>query len=178
LGHTKSDTSTTSLSIQPSFDYFVAKNFSLGGALSFSYSDTADGFTDTAIKSWGVSAHAGGNVPLGTTVSWRPVVSVGFRSATWTITARNPYLNTGVTSVQPQTVALPDRTEEALVAQVFAPFLIHPARHFFVGIGPDFFTDLFDSFDSLKTDDRQIFIGISSIVGGWFGGDQDAGRAR
>ena len=67
----------------------------------------------------------------------------------------------------------PERTEKLVVAQIFAPFLIHPVRHFFLGIGPDFFVDLVHISGSSSSENRRIFFGASSIVGGWFGGERD-----
>ena len=74
LGSTKGGRSTTSFSIQPSLDYFVGKNVLIGGALYFSYSDSAWGSTDTTTTALGAYVHVGGNVAVGPTVSWSRIV--------------------------------------------------------------------------------------------------------
>jgi hypothetical protein len=56
--------------------------------------------------------------------------------------------------------------EHWIVASLYLPFLIHPAPHFFLGIGPDAFIDIFHEFDS--RDAKQFRFALSSVVGGWF----------
>src|SRR6185369_5775848 len=57
--------------VLPSLDYFVARNFSIGGGLIVAYEDQE---TDTSFSSsattLGVQAGAGYNVPLGRVLSW------------------------------------------------------------------------------------------------------------
>ncbi len=57
-------------------------------------------------------------------------------------------------------------TEHAAFVQLYAPFLFHLARHFFVGFGPDGYVDLVHSANSI--DNRRLFLGASSTIGGWF----------
>jgi hypothetical protein len=63
-------------------------------------------------------------------------------------------------------VAVEPATQTVFVVELFAPFLVHLAQHFFLGFGPDFYADLHNSFDG--TSNRRTFIGASSTVGGWW----------
>jgi hypothetical protein len=49
---------------------------------------------------------------------------------------------------------------------LYAPVLIHPTRHFFLGIGPDVFVDLSRKVDEAMQ--KRSSWGASSVVGGWF----------
>ena len=59
-----------------------------------------------------------------------------------------------------------DITETVVVFELFMPILIHPARHFFLGLGPDFYADLSHTIGN--SSNNRTFIGITSTVGGWF----------
>jgi hypothetical protein len=55
------------------------------------------------------------------------------------------------------------------VLDLYVPLLLHPARHFFVGFGPDALFDPYHSFssDGGTSDHLRYFVGASSITGGW-----------
>jgi hypothetical protein len=57
-------------------------------------------------------------------------------------------------------------TENAAFVDVYAPFLFHLTRHFFVGFGPEGYADIVHSANSI--DNRRRFLGLESTVGGWF----------
>jgi hypothetical protein len=174
LGYSNSDASSLSLSVQPSLDYFVAKNLLLGGAIYVAHANTVSGIgVETNSNTVGAYLHIGGNVPLASSLSWRPVASIGVWNQHSELSA--PTLGAGFTSgiAGQATPIYPTGTkvnETVVVAEIFGPFLIHPARHFFFGFGPDFYTDLSHSVGT--TENQRTFIGLSSIIGGWFGGGE------
>jgi hypothetical protein len=166
LGYSSGDSSTTSVSIQPAFDYFSSPNFSEGITALFRYSDSTSGIgiTDTIITI-GVTADVGGNLWLGDRVSFWPKLSFGVWQSRSTLSARmGGSISVNGTSfpVGPDTQI----TENVAFVQLYAPFLFHLARHFFVGFGPDGYVDIVHSANSI--DNRRAFVGASSTVGGWF----------
>jgi hypothetical protein len=99
----------TAFVLRPSLDYFVIPNLSLGGAVMFEAFSTPGAPTSTVV---GFEPRVGYDVAL---------------SGTWSIW---PQLSL------PITVPHPGNTAVAIA--IFVPFLIHPAQHFFFGIGPGF----------------------------------------
>jgi hypothetical protein len=98
---------STSFSLRPALDYFIIPNLSIGGAIAFqSYS----------------ASHAP------TTTSFTIAPEVGYEFAltdTW--------------SFWPQaaiSVSFPNPGNPNATLMITAPFLVHPAPHFFFGIGP------------------------------------------
>jgi hypothetical protein len=143
-----SSTSVNVIQIQPSLDYFVAPNISVGGAIPITHGDFGSG-TLTGI---GILARAGYNLHLAPLLSLWPQLSIGYVHESF-----DP--GGGVASQSGYTVPL----------RIFAPLLIHPVAHLFVGIGPVFQTELISKVggqDAGKTTD----FGIASVVGGYFGG--------
>jgi hypothetical protein len=104
--------STTSIALAPELDYFVAPNFSVGGAVLFGFTTTS-GRPDHA-TSFGVVPQIGYHVVLSDTWSFWPRLAVT--------------LVTG--------------TPGHISVEASAPFLIHPTQHFFFGFGPAIASDL------------------------------------
>jgi hypothetical protein len=141
--------SSTNITVQPALDYFVMPNVSVGGAVVISHGSFAGG--SGTVMEIGLLARAGYNLHLAPMVSLWPQLELGYLHDS--ISGGG-----GGASVSGYVVPL----------QIFAPFLFHVTTHLFVGIGPVFKTDLlskFQSNDAPKTTD----IGISSVVGGYFG---------
>ena len=166
LGYSSGDGSTTSVSIQPAFDYFSGPGFSEGISVLFRYTDSTSGIdiTDTTLT-FGVTVALGGNLWLGDRVSFWPKLSLGVWHSRSSLAALNGgYVSVNGTSfpIGPDTVI----SENAAFVQIYAPFLFHLARNFFVGFGPDGYTDLVHSANNV--DNRRLFIGASSTIGGWF----------
>lgn len=103
----------TSLSLAPELDYFVVRNLSLGGAVLFNW-DSNNG------TSAGVVPQIAFHVPISETWSFWPRLA---------LTIASGYSG------------LPGDPAHFSV-EASAPFLIHPAEHFFFGFGPAFATDL------------------------------------
>ena len=146
--------SATAVQIQPSLDYFVAPNVSVGGALTISHgsSGSSSGSINTSSSSTsiGIAARAGYNLHLAPMISFWPQLQLGYVHSSFSAGGM-------------------DSSGYTFSLAIFAPLLVHIAPHLFVGIGPVFSTDLISKVegnDNAKTTD----IGITSVVGGYFGG--------
>ncbi len=147
--------SATLVDIQPSLDYFVAPNFSIGALFGVEYGslDASDvalpgGATVTAIS---VEGRVGYNVALGDGVSIWPRLGIGYEH------------------VSVSTSGQPDTTSYVIPLSISVPVLWHPGGHFFIGAGPAFMTQLVyktEGTDNPKTTDY----GITALVGGTIGG--------
>lgn len=104
---------STTFSLRPALDYFVIDNLSLGGAVEF---DFASGFGPPGS-------------PDSTTFQLDP--DIGYEVAlsdTWSVW---PTLSVPI--------VFPSRAQAQVALQIFVPFLVHPAEHFFFGLGPGLF---------------------------------------
>jgi hypothetical protein len=130
----------TTIALSPAVDVFVMQNFSVGGQLSL-YWSTSGGAKNTGI---GFGPRVGYDVPITDTISFWPKGGLAFSA--WS-----------------------DRTVSGsrITAQVYAPFLLHPAPHFFVGLGPYFGVDLLSRWDG-NAANRNIDFALNTTVGGWF----------
>jgi hypothetical protein len=143
-------TSSNVITIQPSLDYFVAPNVSVGGAIAITHGDFGTG--NGSLTGIGILARGGYNLHLAPMLSLWPQIAIGYIHE-----SIDP--GGGIASQSGYVVPL----------RIFAPLLIHPVAHLFVGIGPVFSTELMSKVggqDAGKTTD----FGIASVVGGYFGG--------
>ena len=144
--------SSTTLAIAPSVDYFIAPNLSVGGLLGIRYvSNTAPPgalFISGNSTTLMAEVRVGYNLALGDTLSLWPRIGIGYSHST---------------------AGQPIDSSYSVPLVAFAPLLWHPARHFFLGLGPIFTTALVEragGLDQPKTTD----IGIQADLGGTFGG--------
>ena len=155
-----SDASEFDVRLIPSLDYFVAQNLSIGGALILDYQNRTYGNSMSATSTTlGAEVGIGYNVAFSPLFSWWPSAHVGFG---WSHTTSD--LRYLLNSVAVPVALKAD--DHVVVARVHLPFLIHPAQHFFVGIGPEGFIDLASGGDSNA--DQRFNVALTSIVGGWF----------
>jgi hypothetical protein len=136
-GHSVSDNggSSTDLIVQPAADYFVIDNLSVGGLVGLDvHSD--NGTTTT----FSVAPRVGYDIVLTDSISFWPDVFLA-------------YSHTSLPN---------DRDSAAVTIGAFAPFLFHPVQHFFLGLGPNFSTDL-----SRDNGGKVTTYGIMSTIGGW-----------
>jgi len=140
-------TSSTTIVVRPSADYFVIDSLSVGGLVGFGYTKAEA----SKLTTWEIGPRVGYGVALAETVSLWPKLGLVYRSATSSTTV--------------------DATDRMLSLQFVAPILLHLVPHFFVGFGPDFSIDLTSSrtiagqsSDGSKT----TTIGLESVIGGWF----------
>ena len=101
------------LHLQPSADYFIATNISIGGLIGYTHVSG-----NPAFDSFNLGARAGYNLAITDAVTFWPKVG---------ITVGHAFGSTGNTSSQ---------------LTIFAPFLFHLVPHLFVGAGPDFELEL------------------------------------
>ena len=131
ITHRLQDPTDTTFTLRPALDYFVLDHLSLGGAVELN-----------------IDAPQGGR----TITTFSLVPDVGFAvgiSDTWSFWL--------IGSV-PITFVNPGNTVVAL--DIFAAFLIHPADHFFFGLGP--------TFTQVLTQGEPTFIGGRFMIGGYF----------
>jgi len=169
LSYDQSSASSSSASFEPAFEYFFADGLLLGGSLLMRYaSETSPLGFKASTGTFGVSARFGVNLPLSKLASFQPVAGLGFWQAQTSFEASEPGSST---SVGGAAIAVgPDVNVTAVFVSLYAPLLVHPASHFFLGLGPEAFRDITYSVDdgSSRANTRRTFIGLSSIVGGWF----------
>jgi hypothetical protein len=147
--------SATLVEIQPSVDYFVAPNFSVGALFGVEYGSLDEsgqllpaGSTVTAIS---VEGRVGYNVALGDGVSIWPRLGIGYQHVSVSSTGQ------------------PDVTSYIIPLSVTVPVLWHPGGHFFIGAGPAFITQLVSK--TMGNDNAKVTdYGITALVGGTIGG--------
>ncbi len=139
--------SSTSVSFDPSLDYFVAPNLSVGGTLIIQHGD-ATGLSTDATRI-GIGVRGGYDLRLANLISFWPQLQLAYA---------HDSVSSGGTDITGYDIQL----------AIFAPFLFHPVPHFFVGIGPAFATDLVSKVQSMSAS-KETDIGLQSVVGGHFG---------
>jgi hypothetical protein len=143
-------TSSTTVEIEPSLDYFVMPNLSVGGEVGVLHGDGIGGISGATVTAIVIEARVGYNVPINDLFSLWPHLGIGYEHIS---------ASSGGTSA----------SGYAIPFVVTVPVLWHPASHFFVGLGPTLTTELafkVESMDQSKTTD----IGLTAILGGYFGG--------
>jgi len=127
--------SMTIFELRPAIDYFIIPNLTIGGAVDFHVVNFPSGNnnreTDT---SFGIAPDVGYDFSLSDTFSFWPQGSLNF----FFRSNGNPLV----------TLAL------------LAPFLVHPAEHFFFGLGPGLQQDL--------TSNANTFLTGEFVLGGYF----------
>jgi len=160
--------STTSYGIQPAFHYFAAPNVSLGVSAQLRHiaSEPSNSGTYNVLGSstltFGLSAAVGFNAWLGDRVSLWPRLSLGVSQNRETLSS-SAFVSVNGAPVQ---VNAAPEVQTIVVVELFAPFLLHPTGHFFVGFGPDLYADLHNTFNGASN--KRTFLGAESAVGGWF----------
>ena len=167
LGYSSGGSSTTSFGIEPAFDYFSWRNFSQGASAFFRYNDSLSGIKlENKSVTFGITGHLAFNLWLGDHVSLWPRLALGVWQSQVTY-----YVPPGTFSVSVDGRAFSissgtEISEDAVFVELYAPFLFHLAQHFFVGLGPQAYADLFHSANGLTN--RRMFVGAESTIGGWF----------
>ena len=128
----------TSFTLAPALDYFIIAHLSLGGQVTLGYAGGGGSNSTT----FGLAPQVGYDMALGDTWSFWPRASL---SVTVTSFSSNGH----------------GSTNGDLSLGIFAPFLIHPAEHFFFGLGPGFTT-------VLACPNPLTAITIGFTIGGYF----------
>jgi opacity protein-like surface antigen len=123
--------------LAPGADYFLRDNLSLGVGLAlgqiFQSGDDA--------TSLGLNLRAGYNLMYDENISFWPKLTVGFvynKTTTFAFGPDGTFLQLGL----------------------FAPAMLHPSSHFFVGLGPNV--------DILLGDSSGVSVGARTVIGGYF----------
>ena len=144
--------SETMYGIAPAADYFMAPNLSVGGSVGIVHGDAsiggAFGSGTATVTEIGISARVGYNIALTDAISLWPRLSLGYEHDSF---------SGGGGSVSGYTIPL----------VIFAPFLWHPAQHFFMGGGPIVYTELADKISGMDAG-KITDIGIEATLGGYF----------
>jgi hypothetical protein len=153
--------SSWTLTLAPAVDYFVIQNLSVGGIVLFTHTETSSGSTPTTpsitgnSNLFGIGARVGYNINITETISWWPKLALLYNT-----TSSNPG---GQNNASIST--------NAFDVQVYAPFLLHPINHFFLGIGPFVQTDLTASQSSagvsVPNPGKVTVYGLMFDLGGW-----------
>ncbi|MDP9035293.1 MAG: hypothetical protein M3O50_10840 [Myxococcota bacterium] len=122
--------------LQPALDYFVVPNVSIGGTLVLGYD------SNNKATTVGIAGRVGYEIVLSDTWSFWPRAGLTLTSVSV------PAPNSGGGS--------------GLALDVFAPFLVHPAEHFFFGLGPGFHQDI------AGNDPKVTAITGGFLIGGYF----------
>ena len=147
-----SPSSTTEVTLAPAADFFVIQGLSVGGQLIYfhvSTSSSVPGTTGSSADGFGIAPRVGYNIALGDMFSIWPKVFF-------------EYLATSSSNG--------GGSANSFSIGAFVPFLVHPAKHFFLGLGPNVQTQLSNtqsvngqSADAVKTTQY----GLMFVVGGW-----------
>jgi len=150
--------------VAPAFDAFAIDNFSLGGNLLVGLINPPHGNTGSGqtITVFGIAPRVGYNFPISDVISFWPKIFFGFAEAS----ANNSGGSSNTTAIG-----------------AYAPFLFHVVPHFFIGIGPNFSTQLSSTVSqpnprpgvsstntNINSDRPKVTqVGIQFTFGGWFG---------
>jgi hypothetical protein len=162
LGQSTSDNggSTWTLKVQPAVDYFIIPNLSLGGLVLLAHTSNSPpsqpGVTanSTSTTTYGIGARIGYNIALVDSLSFWPKLALIYAGS----------------SFDPGGGAQ-GSSGSAFDVQLYAPLLLHPINHFFIGIGPFVQTDLTSSASaagqSIQNPPKATEYGLMFDLGGW-----------
>ncbi len=152
--------SISALQLALGIDYFVVPYLSIGVRLQASYThqavpDLAGTTITSTLTNFGAGPRVGVNVPLGSLFSIYPRVAIAFGPG-------------AVDASTPAATIESSNLDVAFSASV--PLLLHPAEHFFLGLGPYVNHDLWRQV-TLSTGSNSVSdattLGAALIVGGW-----------
>ncbi len=132
------DGAIATITVQPALDYFVIKNLSVGGFVGLQY-QKAGSAKSTIFQ---IGPRVGYNFELARKLSIWPKLGFSYSHTNQ---------NNG------------DDKANSLALNLFAPVMLHPAEHFFAGLGPFLDADL-------SGDNRATTWGIKLTLGGWIQG--------
>jgi hypothetical protein len=138
--------STTTVTLAPAADFFVVEGLSVGGQFIYAHASQTSGVPGTTNFSedgFGIAPRVGYNFALGDTFSIWPKVFLEYETTT---------ISNGGGSASELSVGM------------YVPVLVHPAKHFFLGLGPNVQTEL-STTGGNGTKETQY--GVMFVVGGW-----------
>ncbi|HEY6464046.1 MAG TPA: hypothetical protein VIY73_27945, partial [Polyangiaceae bacterium] len=145
----------------PALDYFVIPNLSIGGFVLFTHSQENPGSTtgtpapgSSSVNAYGIGARVGYDIAITDGFSWWPKLGLLYQGTSTSPAGGGNGLSTSAFDIQ-----------------IFAPFLLHPVKHFFFGIGPFVQTDLTSSYSfagtSVPNPPKTTEYGLMFDLGGW-----------
>lgn len=169
----------------PQLDYFVVRNISIGLDTDVSIG-TGQGYGDdgslvsTKAQTVRIGGRVGVNLPFWRIFSFYPRVALGYESL-----RRDDQLVSGQSISTTSATGYPSTLQQGAYLDVYAPLLIHPVSHFFMGFGPEFFQDFGNvtavgiTVRPLDVGGLRSSLGASFVVGGYWGGpaEKEAGGA-
>jgi hypothetical protein len=158
-----------SVVVSPNVQYFVIDGLSLGGVVSVGYGTSAP---SSGTVQGSVS---GTRFAVGPTVGYDLWLVRGLLSVWPQATFLFESVHTSVEAAPAigATAAAPPPTTTSntiMNVGVFVPFLLHPVRHFFFGVGPYFNADVYSKTTSGGTTgngDENLNVGLAGQIGGW-----------
>jgi hypothetical protein len=121
--------STFTLTLQPAIDWFIIQNLSIGGLVTFDHTSSNMQGASNSSNVYAVGGRVGYNIAIGDAISWWPKLALLYAGSSGSTTPAGAGAQTSTSG-------------NAFDLQVFAPLLLHPINHFFLGIGPFVQTDL------------------------------------
>ncbi|HVW27035.1 MAG TPA: hypothetical protein VHC69_16835 [Polyangiaceae bacterium] len=166
---TNSSASLFSVGFEPSIEYFVARNVSVGVELDLSYSNTQGYGADSSLVRTkrtllGGGVHFGMNVPLGAAFSVYPMLAAGLHRIEQTETL----VSGSSLSIAASPTGSPAYSVTGPWLEFLLPLLYHPAPHFFVGIAPTVYHDFSRAQGIAETGAERTGIGVGLLFGGYF----------
>lgn len=149
--------SGTALTLAPGFDTFVLDHVSLGLEARFSYYQSVgqrpDGTRAEITRSGGgLAPRIGVDIPIVAHLSFYPRASLAFGGQSVETRAGKDGYEYGETNT---------------TASLFAPLLVHPTAHAFLGFGPYVGRDLTRKIEGGAAENPGTTYGASLVVGGW-----------
>ncbi|HEX3596472.1 MAG TPA: hypothetical protein VHU80_15285, partial [Polyangiaceae bacterium] len=152
---------------EPSLEYFILRNISLGIELDLVHQRTrsysGDSLFENGFTRFGAGLHFGVNVPISKAFSVYPLAMVGFHHDEQT---------TKFVSTAPGTTAVPfapttiSRMGPWLSFEV--PLLYHPVEHFFVGLAPAVYHDFASAEQGSTVLTHSTEVEGRFVLGGYF----------
>ena len=166
--YSSSEAHFSGITVGPGIDVFVVDHLSLGVDLAFGRADSTGYAADGALYTsrathLSAGARVAVDVPLGAHLSWWPRVTAGYKTTheeeplpSGPLTPSSAGPATGVTNARGAFVV------------VYAPLLVHPVAHFFLGFGPTMSRDLGRTASvAVRPVHDQTTLGAYALVGGW-----------
>jgi hypothetical protein len=148
----------TGYGLDAGLDYFIVDHVSFGAVLSVEHYEAAgNSLLDAAVYTKsetraGIGLRLGAELPLGRYLSLYPRGTLGFGAEDFDLESRG---------------SASKGSDSYFYADLYVPLLVHLARHFFVGFGPEVYTDLGRTYQPSGRTDLSTVLDAGLIVGGW-----------
>ena len=143
IEHTSTD--RTTVMFAPAADVFLIDGLSLGGFIGFEYSKMGDNDGTR----FSIGPRVGYNYAFTDMLSIWPKAGLAYAHTSRDFNGADQSFSDG-----------PDSSHDSLALNLFVPIMIHPAVHFFAGLGPYLDVDLIG-------ENRVTAYGIKLTLGGW-----------